>query len=252
MLHIVIMSVQVHPLFYMESITDEQIAEYECSDRIWLPRGLFESWVTSSDPGVATLLKLTNGVGQSVIGAVYSIHHNMTDIDTIYIPSWMYKEIDCDTCVTLTRVTPSLCSGLVIQPHTSDHLSVADPQELLRNAFERYSCLTPGHILPVWIGHAFTVTIASLKPRNDETLCILNCEVELELMPPLDLPIPPPPTTKEEDDAAAAAAVAAQDTIQHVQSPGYALGGATPSNKSLKELVAEAARKRLKEQKESL
>lgn len=230
---------RVLPLFYLEHLTDEDIAEQECSDRIWLNRSDFENWVTSSDPGVVTLLEITNSVEQKVVGSPYSVHHNLEEPDVIYVPNWMYKLLELDDNVQISRFVPSLCTGLTIQPHTSDHLTFDDPELTLRNAFERYTCLTPGQEIPLWIGYTFNVTIASLKP-TEGTLCIRNCELELELMPPLDAPaqgiveaeaMPEPEPNTE--------ATAIQE-----EAPGIKLGGIT-STKSRRELAAEAALRRL-------
>lgn len=221
---------RVLPLFYLDNLTDDEIAEQECSDRIMLSDSEFEHWVTSSDLGVVTLLEIKNGVEQKVVGSAYGVH-NTEEKDVIYVPNWMYKLLDLDDTITLSRFNPSLCTGLTIQPHTSDHLLLEEPELSLRNAFENYSCLTPGQEIPLWIGHSFVVTIADLKPTQG-TLCIRNCELELELLPPLDAPLQD--VFKEEKPV--------ENKIEHVQE-GLKLGG-VKSNKSHRELAVEAALRR--------
>lgn len=235
----------VKPICYLEHLTDEELLQYECSDKIWLGRNDYEHWITSSDPGIATIVKLTNGVEQSVVGLVYSMHHNQDqdhDQDCIYVPNWMYKSLHFDDeHVTITRFEGSLCTGLTIQPHTSDHLTAPDPQELLRDGFEQYSCLNPGQEVPLWITypepHIFYVTVAKLMPL-DTTLCIRNCEMELELLPPLDLPVPPPP-------APAQVPLSVSDSvISHIEPIGHKLTGTIPVGKTMRELALEAALRR--------
>jgi hypothetical protein len=235
---------------YLEHLTDPELEQYDCSDKIWLGRTAYEHWITSSEPGIATIIKLTNGVDQSVVGLVYSMHYNAEE-DTIYVPNWMYNSLHFDDeHITITRFEGSLCTGLTIQPHTSDHLTAPDPQELLRDAFEQYSCLTPGQEVPLWIchpePHVFYVTIVKLMP-SDDTLCIRNCEMELELMPPMDLPIPSSsmmPLAMPSDTPSDTPS-GKEPVISHVESVGYTLGGTIPEGKTRRELALEAALRRM-------
>lgn len=208
---------RVLPLMYLETLDDAEIARHFCSDRIWMHQSQFQTWI-SSDAGVVTLVELGNRVEQSVIGCVYGVHHG--DPETLYVPQWMYDSLDFDPDdIDIERVTPSMCTGIVLQPHTSDHIHAADPQEFLRDGFEQYSVLTPGQTLDLWVGdddasggsekRRITCTILRLLPVN-ETLAIRNCEMTLELMVPLDTPIPPPPSPPAPAAAPEPEAVVAQ------------------------------------------
>ncbi len=207
---------RVLPLMYLETLDDAEIARHSCSDRIWMHQSAFQTWI-SPDAGVVTLVKLSNRVEQSVIGCVYSVHHG--DPETLYVPQWMHDLLDFDPDdIEIERVMPSMCTGIVLQPHTSDHIRAADPQEFLRDGFEQYSVLTPGQTLDLWVGDVgdasggekrrITCTVLRLLPVN-ETLAIRNCEMTLELMVPLDTPIPPAPAQAPalEPETAVAAAV---------------------------------------------
>ena len=186
---------------YLDTLDDAAIARHNCSDRIWIHRSEFETWI-SPDAGTVTLVQLQNRLAQTTFGCVYSVHHG--DENTLYVPQWMYDALDFDTEeVEITRTTPSMCTGIVLQPHTSDHIhaaAVVDPQEFLRDGFEQYSALSPGQTLDLWVGadtggdggHPMTCTVLRLLPTN-ETLAIRNCEMTLELMVPLDTSIPEPP-----------------------------------------------------------
>lgn len=228
----------IKSLIYMGHLSDDDIAMYECSDKLWLPRQSFEYWITRSDVGVATILKLKNGVEQTAVGLAYKPHMNDEEYDTVYAPQWICDMLDCDENISVARYEPSLCTGLTIQPHTSDHIRAADPQEFLRDAFEAYTCIQEGMTLPLWViddetklGHTFTITITNTRPLIEEPVCIRNCEVELELLPPLDLPIPPPkpPTPEPEPEP---------------EPPGQVLGGTHDDKKTQRELAAAAARRR--------
>ncbi len=239
---------RVLPLMYCEFLTEEEIHEYECSDRIWAPKRMFERWVMLSEPGVAMLARMENTTGQFSIGVVQDVHYEGDDV--LYVPQWMIARLDADDNVTVDHYEPNLCSGLTIQPHTSDHVLAEDPQVYLRDAFERYSCLIPGQTVSLWVGpseqnpefHCMKVDIMNLLPTGDEPLCIRNCEIELDLMPPLDLPVPAVPSPAPElPTGAPLAPFATEEPFVPV---GRVLGGSVPAGKSMRELAAEAALRR--------
>jgi hypothetical protein len=220
---------RVLPIFYNDAFTDEQIAEYECSDRIWCSPAQFRIWTDTKEDGVTALLHLTNEEGESKIGCIYGVHHNQ-ESELMYVPNWMYMELG-EGPIIVEDAQPGLCTNLVLQPHTSEHLSAEDPQELLRDAFERYSCLTPGTTIPLWIGTQITVTIAELGPVPNTTLCIRNCELSLDLLLPLDMP----------EEPAAAEAPEPVEAPAPVAEPVNTVVDPRPRHV----IMAEAARKRL-------
>jgi hypothetical protein len=225
---------KLNSLLYLQTLSEEDVQKHQCSDRLWLPYKIFERWMLHSDPGIVVLLQLTNGVGQRVIGNLYGVHY--MDDTTIYVPSWMMNVLEYDhDHVELEQVHPHLCTELTLSPHTSDHLHVEDPLELLRDAFENYSCLIRGESYKLWLGdHMMEVTIVAAKPEESDTLCIRNCEIDLQLLPPLDIPIPlppPPPTT-----LATATATATAIPVIPVE---------IPNPVELRRRMAEAARARL-------
>jgi hypothetical protein len=187
----------VDPILFLQHLTDEEIAKHECSDRIWLPRGQFEYWLGQMEPGVLNVLRLTNAVGQTVVGSPYAMHHNGTISDsTIYIPEWMLARLNGDyNRISVERVSPNLCTKLTVQPYTSEHLQSDDPLEALRDAFECYSCIQSYISIPLWIHDQNTqvrIDISSTEPSSHEPLCIRNGTIDLELLRPLDYDSPPP------------------------------------------------------------
>jgi hypothetical protein len=243
---------KVLPLIYIEHFTEDEILKHECSDRIWLSRHEFESRLRDAEPGVANMIELRNGVDQHVIGCIFGVHHG--DNNTIYVPQWMYDELQLeDEHVTITPAHPGLCTGIMIQPHSSEHVHAEDPQEMLREAFEQYSCLIPETTIPLWIESLqkqVHVTVMEVRPHTGEVRSIRNAEIELELMRPLDMPLPPPPVVEEPP---------AQSFPEQTVVDPFAQAGPphrishTPSTeetednvKTKRERAAEAARRRLK------
>ena len=230
---------KVLPLSYMENLTDEQILEFDCSDRIYVPKAEFTRWMNESEPGIATILSLTNRLEQKVNGFLFGVTH---ESDTIYVPHRMYKALDMDTDdITIERIQPSLCTRVTLQPFTSDHCSSENPLELFRDAFERYTCLSVGDEVSLWIGYPVQAIIAGLEPPVDEPLCIRGCELELDLLKPLDMP--------EEEPAPEPAPTppVPENVIEHVDADGHRLGGSEDATKTLRQKMLEAAQRRLNE-----
>ena len=138
--------------------------------------------------------------------------------------------------------TAAECWHNILQPHTSDHLSAAvtSAEDFFRDACENYSCLQAGETIPLWVGKQIDVTIQGLEPAGTEPLCIRNCEIELELLPPLDMPLPAPPVLT------APSAVEPEPQPQtKFPGAGHTLGGAgVAPTASTRELALAAALKR--------
>jgi hypothetical protein len=180
---------KVASLCYLSQLTDEDIQKHNCSDRIWLSSRLFEDYMRSADPGIAVILLIENAVGATSYGAIYGIHTESACENTVFIPEWMFNLLSENEEITLTQVSPSMCTSMTVQPYTSDHISAADPQQLLSEGFEYYTCITKGEERPIWLGdHSFMVNIVDVAPAPNVTVCIRNCEIRLDLLPPLDLP----------------------------------------------------------------
>ncbi len=238
---------RILPHIYNSALTESEQKVAECSDRIWVHSDVFESYMESADAGEAVTLSLKNGVEQVCHGSLHGVHHD--DKDLLYIPSWMYGALDCnDMNVIAMRSSLGLCTGLMIQPHTSEHTHAENPLELLQNAFEQYTVVSPGATIPLLLtdDQTMLVTVLEVRPSTSEPRCIRNCEIELELMRPLDMPLPVPPVATLPPTASLAAEptppVAPITPIQ-----GITLGGIQhTTGKSTRELALEAALRRLK------
>jgi hypothetical protein len=184
---------KVLPLCYLGHLSEGELAKHECSDRIWVGRAAFERFLTQGDVGVAAIVLLSNRVDQSVPAVIHSTHND--DETTIYAPTWILAELLHDTDdVRCERYMPSLGTRITVLPHTSDHLRMQiEPENLLRDGFEQYTCLVRGLDYSIWLGeHAFTVTLTEVYPPDRDIICIRGNELELELLPPLDRPVTPP------------------------------------------------------------
>jgi hypothetical protein len=186
------MTYQIKSLLFFDSLTDEDIQRHNCSDRIWLPRTDFERHMSRQEAGALLVLKLINGVEQSVVGTPFGYHHDGPN--QIYVPQWMLETLEYDAeTIRIEPCTPSLCSRISIVPFTSEHLVAEDPQIYFRDGFEAYTCIQRGLILPLFCnGISVSVSVSDAIPNTDEPLCIRDVELELELERPLDRPETPP------------------------------------------------------------
>jgi hypothetical protein len=185
---------KVLPLCFLGRLSEEDLQRHECSDRIWVHHRMFEDLTTGEEPGIAAIVRLSNRVDQSVPAVIHAAHYD--DEDVIYAPAWIAAELLHDTDdVRCERFSPSLGTQISIVPHTSDHLHIGeDPETVLRDGFEQYTCLVRGLDYQIWLGaHAFTITLTDIQPAGQEIICIRGVPLELELLAPLDRPATPPP-----------------------------------------------------------
>lgn len=187
------MTYQIKSLLFFDSLTDDDIQRHNCSDRIWLPRTDFERHMGRQEAGSLLVLKLINGVEQTVVGTPFGYHNDGPN--QIYVPQWMLEVLEYDTdTIRIEPCTPSLCSRIRIVPFTSEYLTAEDPQIYFRDGFEAYTCIQRGQVLPLFCnGMPVSVSVADTIPNTDEPLCIRDVELELELERPLDRPETPPP-----------------------------------------------------------
>lgn len=155
----------------------------ECSSHIYVHKVLFDSLTSDVSPPSVCFVKLTNNVSQHVYCNIYSHHENNKSI--IYAPQWILVALEgCHETIVIEVMKPALCTGLVLQPHTSISL------EKLRVGIENYSCLRAGGTYKLWNpGGAKPYTLVSVletMPHSFDYLCILNCDINLELRKALD------------------------------------------------------------------
>ena len=191
-------TMKLRSLLYCDSITEEDLLRHEHSDRIWLPRHMFERWLSEEEVGTIVTAKL-----EDIAVCMYGHHEGPPD--TLYAPTWICialgagEETEDDYIVPI-RFKPEMCTFLSLQPHTSHHLKTAmEPEECLAIGMEQYTCIQKGQTLSLRLvsGEVQEVTVVDVFPETEEPVCIRNpvgdLELSLELLPPLDAPIPLPP-----------------------------------------------------------
>jgi hypothetical protein len=160
---------RVHPYTQAEFLTGHEMFEFEYSDRLLLPKSLFEGFDCAA--GKITLLSISNSIGQTIAGTVYGAHIKQ---DIIYVPSWMYYSIDVTDNVLYSTIEQCVCSKLSIRPHHNNFIDVNDWTKELGKSLKRYISITEGSIISLIIhGVVQKFTIVGLYPYNHKT-CILQ------------------------------------------------------------------------------
>jgi hypothetical protein len=194
---------RVLSLSYCDFMTTDEVWRHECSDRIWVPRHLFRTWMSEEEAG-SLIIVLLEGGKELVTACMYGYHNDSSNI--IYAPSWICEALGTsldpfgddedetdDDLIIMTRHRPSMCSSVKLQPFTGHHLRVEGeaPDEALSRGFEEYTCLKEGQTMNLRLsnGDVMTVTVVEAQPRHTRDpphLCIRNTELLLDLLPPLD------------------------------------------------------------------
>ncbi len=182
-------------LLYADWIREEELAAHQHSDRIWLPAHMFQRWLLEETEGSLVIADL-GGVGV----CVYGPHGG--DANVLYAPEWICQalhvsgepEPEGEDYIVPLRVLPAQCLFVKLQPHTSRHIEIAEStqmpaEDILARGFEQYTCLQKGKSITLHLenGDELTVDVLGTLPDTEDILCIRAGEIELELLPPLDL-----------------------------------------------------------------
>lgn len=182
-------------LLYADWIREEELATHQHSDRIWMPAHMFQRWLLEETEGSLVIADL-GGVGV----CVYGPHGG--DANILYAPEWICQalhvsgepEPEGEDYIIPIRIRPAQCLYVKVQPHTSQHIELAEStqmpaEDILARGFEQYTCLQKGKTITLHLesGDELMVDVLDTLPDTEDILCIRAGEIELELLPPLDL-----------------------------------------------------------------
>ncbi len=188
---------KVLSLVYAHWLSEGEIQEHQCSDRIWVPSHMFQRWLTEEEEGTVVIATL-----ETVGVCVYAPHSGASTV--LYAPDWICRALkvsgepededeDADDYITPIRAKPSQCTFIQVQPFTSAHIRAAQEtsqpaEDILSRGFGRYTCWSVGQSMQLLLesGNVLEVDILAAKPENQHLYCIRGGEIEMELLPPLD------------------------------------------------------------------
>jgi hypothetical protein len=143
--------------------------EKNMTDQIQVPVELWEKFTTNDTP---TFMRV-NG---SAVGRIVP-----AEIQGCRIPSWMWSLIGEPTeFVELEQVTLPTATLISLKPRDNEVTSIEDMTAALSQS---WACLSVGAELPLICG---TYDIVSIEVDGNEvpSACILNCDVNLDLIGP--------------------------------------------------------------------
>lgn len=185
------MEAQIYPYVFNPLITEEELERNESTNGIYVSAARFRT-LNHQDSEELVILQITHGHVNSyahIIGA------HEEDDSVIYAPSWMTYALGCDGGgdeVTIERTYPSLGTRIKILPQSTEYTEEEDPIAALTQAFERYSCISPGQDILLNVnGKRITVNIVSTNSGGP--ICIRGMEIEVEIDSPEPTERPPTP-----------------------------------------------------------
>ncbi len=169
----------MQPFPLLTIIGAEELPSYECSDRILLPKGIFEA----HSYAVNDLLAVTNTRQQSVFGTLFGIHSLNSSI--IYAPSWMTLELDLLDKISISHIPKRQCTAIQIKPHSETFAKNDNYMGLLNQAIINYRSLTQNTRIPLLInGSIEYVTIEQMLPSSFKTFFVFGCgSVKIQTLP---------------------------------------------------------------------
>jgi hypothetical protein len=172
------------------------------SDQITVPRGVWEQWdraFTNRNPMFLDVGEQT-GVVARVSPAVPS---DRLREDSCRIPMWMLSRLGAEvdeTWISLKPTTLARAKTIVLRARTEATLvDSPDPVGMLTDALSgadgspSWACLTEGAELPLACGIFDVMELRQAAGGRMPNACILDCDVDLELVPALDHVVPVSP-----------------------------------------------------------
>jgi len=174
---------KVVPFPFCPTVPPTELIHYECSDRLLVPTGLFESY---SLPYI--LLHLSNSKGETLSGCVHGKHDAGDDV--IFVPSWMFYRLTVSTDIVVTSLKLVRCRHIQLKPPTDAFFKRAGAMSMLNAALLNYKTLTRFTRILIPMGSGAPpefVAIELLHPESCATVFTYNVgDVGLSILPSVE------------------------------------------------------------------
>ena len=175
------MDTLVAKTFYShETLSDEQITNFETSNNVLISNLLFQEIINSHDDKKMLILGLYYK-NKKIFVNIDGNHHNEDNL--IYIPLWIYQYLNYidDEQINYMQVSPKIGSKIKIKPHEDFYAYLPDPIQSLRDGFERYSILLNNTTIPLNIdGRMLMIDIIDTYSNNNP-INIRGIELEVDI-----------------------------------------------------------------------
>lgn len=175
------MDTLVAKTFYLhETLSDEQINNYETSNNVLISNTLFQEIMNNHDDKKMLILGLYYK-NKKIFVNIDGNHHNEDNL--IYIPLWIYQYFNYtdDEQINYMQVSPKIGSKIKIKPHEDFYAYLSDPVQALRDGFEKYSILSNNTTIPLNInGRTLMIDILDTYSNNNP-INIRGIELEVDI-----------------------------------------------------------------------
>ena len=166
------------PFPFFSSLSQRDMVLYECSDRIVVPKELYEGY---SDKNA--ILRIENEVGEYSGGTLYGPHSG--DESLLFVPSWMFYRFT-NPIVSLTSLVSVPCEHIQIRPPTDVWFKQEGVPASFQESLLNYKTLTQQSQILVATDPPTSVRIELLHPAKPQTLLVHNVgTVGLTILPSL-------------------------------------------------------------------
>lgn len=163
-----------------ETLSDEQITNFETSNNVLISNLLFQEIINSHDDKKMLILGLYYK-NKKIFVNIDGNHHSEDNL--IYIPLWIYQYLNYtdDEQINYMQVSPKIGSKIKIKPHEDFYAYLPDPIQSLRDGFERYSILLNNTTIPLNIdGRMLMIDIIDTYSNNNP-INIRGIELEVDI-----------------------------------------------------------------------
>ena len=177
---------KAQPFSVFPLLTPEQRIDYECSDRILLPKDYFDALEFQMND----MLLLSNDRGECVYGSVRGTH--VANGNILYMPSWMFYRLSSVEPIHIAICGKSKCTAIQIRPENSPAYARSDYLEQLNSAIVLYHSLMVGVKMPINLnGSIEYITIEELLPSSLKCAHVYDTgPIDIVLLPPMRIQKP--------------------------------------------------------------
>ena len=103
------------------------------------------------------------------------------------LPYWMMNNLFLEegTDIILRSVTLQKGKFIVLQPHETAFINLANPKAILEQELTNYACLMKGDTINIQHqGRDYLIDIADCKPQDQ--ICVVEADIEVDFKEPLD------------------------------------------------------------------
>ncbi|TNV87553.1 hypothetical protein FGO68_gene3297 [Halteria grandinella] len=104
-----------------------------------------------------------------------------------YLPYWMMNNLFLEEGSEIILRSVNLQKGkfIVLQPHETAFINLANPKAILEQELTNYSCLMKGDTINIsYQGRDYLIDIVDCKPQDQ--ICVVEADIEVDFKEPLD------------------------------------------------------------------